>query len=147
MPPALNATEPRLRAIISAGLRKPAKGRPSISRVLSVLKEVASSSTQHPQEIAALLTVNASEAERKSRIAAEAEKQRLASEERESLASAADQVLREILRHLARVARENLSEASIGQADNAVDIAIGAASLHAVVERRHLPVDVFRMSK
>src|SRR6266478_24341 len=147
-PPALALAEPRLRVIVSAGLRKPQNGRPSISRVFSVLKEVASNTQQGPPAITALHSINASEAERVSRIAAKAEEDRRASEARESLISAGEASMREILQELARVASDHLSEAVIVEADNVTDIRIGrSARLHAASTGYYVPPDAFEMSK
>src|SRR5271170_7710568 len=63
-PAPLTGVDPRVRAIFSAGLRKPQAGRPPVERVISVLRDSLENPSARTPGIAALHEVNATEAER-----------------------------------------------------------------------------------
>jgi len=111
-PAPLPAVDPRLRAILSAGLRKPQTGRPSIDRVIAVLREVSVSARPAPG-MAALQAANAMEAERVSAAAAAAQRERARNEERNALIDAADAILLDIIARFKSLVQQNAPEARI----------------------------------
>lgn len=133
-PQAITGIDPRLRTIISAGLRKPQAGRPSIERVISVLRDVLEKPVAPTPGIAALHAANAAEAERVSAAKATAELERRKNAERDALVKAGAEVFRGLVSELKNVAERTLSEArisllnagelrvSIGQADLLIDL-------------------------
>jgi eukaryotic-like serine/threonine-protein kinase len=129
-PPAITGVDPRLRTIISAGLRKPQAGRPSIERVISVLRDVLEKPVAPTPGIAALHAANAAEAERVSATNAEAERERRKNAEREALVKAGAEVFRGLVSELKRVAEGTLSEARINLLNEGeLRVSIGQADL------------------
>jgi serine/threonine protein kinase len=124
-PPPLATSEPRLRALVAAGLRKPQGGRPSISRMSTVLEDVAAESQTPPLAIAELQAANALEAERITKANAEAERQRRASEARQALISAGASAFRDIVTELERVVAEQASEVKIHRSADLLSMRIG----------------------
>lgn len=111
-PPQLSGADPRVRAIIAAGLRKPQMGRPPIERLIVVLKE-ASDSVPPAPGIAALHIANATEAERISAVAAQIELERRKNAERGALIETGESILKAIIKDLDNVARKNAPEAQV----------------------------------
>jgi eukaryotic-like serine/threonine-protein kinase len=129
-PPALTNVDPRLRAIISAGLRKPQAGRPSIERVISVFRDVLEKPVASTPGIAALHAANAAEAERLSAANAAAEQERRKNAERHALIKAGENVFRGLVSELKNIAEHTLSEArlnSLGEGE--LRVSIGQADL------------------
>jgi serine/threonine protein kinase len=143
MPPPLTDVDPRLRAIIAAGLRKPQAGRPSIERVISVLRDVLEKPVAPTPGIAALHAANAAEAERVSAASAKAERERQKNAERHALIQAGEAVFRELTAELKNVANRNLSEARINSLTGRdVRVSIGQAELLVDLEGA-VPPNVF----
>src|SRR5262249_54562324 len=97
-PPALSTIiDPRLRSLVSAMLRKPPPGRPTLDRVLRILGEISSSEPGHKKDdgFGNLAQAGASDAERilhSDAVRAQAERKQKA---RQELADTAFQILRE----------------------------------------------------
>lgn len=129
-PPPLGDADPRLRAIISAGLRKPQAGRPLIERVISVLRDVLEKPVAPTPGIAALHAANAAEAELISAASAKAERERQKNAERQQLIKAGETVFRELIVELRNLAQRNLSEARIHSvSERELRVSIGEAEL------------------
>jgi len=111
--PVLSNLDPRLRSILAAALRKPPAGRPTLSRLASVLADVDDNPTGVGGELHALRQANAAEAERASDIEASAATQRQRDRERNELIAAGEQVLKDLSHEMAAVARHNAPEARI----------------------------------
>ena len=108
--PVLSNLDPRLRSILAAALRKPPAGRPTLSRLASVLADVDDNPTGVGGELHALRQANAAEAERASDIEARAATQRQRDRERNELIAAGEQVLKDLSHETAAVARHNAPE-------------------------------------
>jgi hypothetical protein len=132
-PPTLNSADPRLGAIFYAGLRKAPSGRPSISRILNVLKDVLVNPSEGQSAIADLRAIDALEVERGLHVAAAAERERIASAERAVLVETAKTVLEGILGRLCQVVKENATAAGVGEGRVGREylIALGDAQLQA----------------
>jgi eukaryotic-like serine/threonine-protein kinase len=129
-PPVLTSADARLRAIFSAGLRKPQSGRPPIDRVIAVLSEVFTNPAPSTPAMAALQGVNAIEAERVSAAAAEAERERRKNAERNALIDTGENILLAIIARLKDLARQNAPEARIhAPQPGKLEIAMGQAQL------------------
>ena len=130
-PPSLTSVDARARAIFAAGLRKPQAGRPPIERVIAVLKEIAGNADPPRPAIAALHAANAAEAERTAAAAAAAERERRKAAERHALISAGESILRDLMRRLAVLARENATEAQVHHREQGeLIIKMGQADLY-----------------
>jgi serine/threonine-protein kinase len=112
-PPLLTEADARLRAIFSAGLRKPQAGRPPMDRVIPVLHEAAAHPVPPTPAIAALQAVNAAEAERVSAVAAKAERANRENAERNALIETGETLLSYIIARLKDLAQQNAPEARI----------------------------------
>jgi serine/threonine-protein kinase len=129
-PPTLGGVDVRLRAILSAGLRKPQSGRPTITRMIDVLRDVSSNPSRPPAGIAALQAANASEAQRISDAAAKAARDRLETEKRNAVIAAGAIVLQDVMRRITEVARQNASESVVNASGTGpLQIALGGAEL------------------
>jgi serine/threonine protein kinase len=133
IPSTIAAADPRFRSILAAGLRKPQAGRPSISRVQAVMRDVVANPPKASVPIAALHEINAVQAENRSKQAARAESERAASKARAEVVDAGEKVLKGIFARIEEIARENLSEARVSRSDYVLglDISIGGATLQA----------------
>lgn len=129
-PPLLTGSDARLRAVFSAGLRKPQSGRPPIDRVIAVLREVSANPVVSAPAVAALQAVNAREAERMSAAAAEAERERRKNAERNAVIDVGEAILLDIIATLKEIALQNAPEARI-QAPHSgkLNVAMGHAQL------------------
>lgn len=125
----LTSADPRVRAIIAAGLRKPQSGRPPIDRLIAALREVCSSPTPRTPGIASLHSINAAEAERVSASRAEAARERREKQERHALIRTGEDVFLDLIQRLETVARENASEAYVDRAGDQLWISMGEAEL------------------
>jgi len=146
-PPLLTPAPPPLRALVAAGLRKLQSTRPSIGRVSAVLEETASNPAQPSPAIEEFRAANAAEAERRSQVEADGERQRRKHAEREALIEAGNTILQKIVLHLADVARENASEADIRQVGS-LSIGMGTEAILKVELQGAVPPNaVFPNSK
>jgi eukaryotic-like serine/threonine-protein kinase len=132
-PPLLTGVDPRVRAIFSAALRKPQAGRPPVERVIGVLQEVLANPSARTPGIAALLEVNAAEAERVSAANAEAERERRKGAERRALIENGEAIFRDVIAGLKKVAEENATEARI-HADHRGGLAIAMGQAEMVID-------------
>jgi eukaryotic-like serine/threonine-protein kinase len=129
-PPLLTGADVRVRAIFNAGLRKPQSGRPPIDRVIAVLREVSANASPPTPGIAALQAVNATEAERVSGAAADAERERRKNAERKALIETGEAILLDIIARLKNLAHQNAPEARIQASHSGkLNIAMGQAEL------------------
>ncbi len=129
-PRALTPADARLRAIFSAGLRKPQSGRPPIDRVIAVLREVSANPAPPTLALAALQSVNAIEAERLSAAAVVAERKRRKNAERNALIATGEDILLVIIDKLKNLAHQHAPEAKIQESNpGKLNIAMGMAQL------------------
>jgi serine/threonine-protein kinase len=128
-PPLLAGSDARLRAIFSAGLRKPQSGRPPIDRVIAVLRETSVNPAPPTPALAALQGVNALEAERVSAAVAEAERTRRKAAERNAVIDTGEAILLDIIATLAKLAQENAPEASVDSNPRKLGMTLGQAHL------------------
>ena len=142
-PAPLIDVDPRLRAIFSAGLRKPQAGRPSIDRIINVLREALANPSAQTPGLAALHKINAAEAERVSAAKAQAERERQENAERHALVQSGEAAFREIVAGLRKLAQENAPEARI-ESDYAIGltIAMGQAEMQ-IHSEGAVPTNVF----
>jgi eukaryotic-like serine/threonine-protein kinase len=133
-PPLLTGADSRLRAIFAAGLRKPPSGRPTMERLIAVLREVSSTPTPRAPGIAALQAINAIEAEKVSAAQAEAERERRASAERNALIKTGEAALLDIIGKLEVMARDNAPEAQIIQIPRTGGLAITMGQAQMVID-------------
>jgi serine/threonine-protein kinase len=117
-PPPLPATEPRLRALIAACLRKPPTGRPSIERVRSVVSEISATAGVPADSINALRAANAIEVERVSREIAAAEQETRTQEERSAIVAQGVEILKALMREFKAVAEANATEVRCSLTDD-----------------------------
>ena len=144
----LVGSDTRLRALFSAGLRKPQSGRPPIDRVITVLREISANPALSTPAFAALQGVNALEAERVSAAAAQAERERRKAAERQALAKTGEAVLRDIIATLAKHAKHNASEATIIESRSGrLNISLGEAHLTVELQGATPPIDLFPNAK
>jgi serine/threonine-protein kinase len=147
-PPQLEGVDPRLRAIFSAGLRKPQSGRPPIDRMLSVLSDVSKTSPEPGSGMAALQAVNAAEAERVSAATAEAERVRRKDEEQLALVQAGDRIFVDLIDRMRTAIAKNASEAKVHVSlPDRLYAAIGSALLHCALEGQIPPNVSFPATK
>lgn len=132
--PLLTAVDPRMQAILSAGLRKPQGGRPSVERVITVLRDVCSSPGPIAPTFGALQGANAVEAERLSEAAAKNERERQKAAERLAIVEASETVFRDILKRLEQVLQENASEARVHGSGENLNISMGQAELDIILQ-------------
>lgn len=147
-PPPLTGVDSRLRAIFSAGLRKPQTGRPPIDRVISVLRDAASSPSSSSPGMAALQAANAAEAERVSAAAAQAEGERRRAVERTALVHTGDEVLRHIIERMKHLVTTNVSEAKIrASLPSSLHVVMGPAEMVVVLDGATPPDTSFHSAK
>jgi serine/threonine-protein kinase len=128
-PPSLTGVDPRMRAIFAAGLRKPQAGRPSIERVITVLRDVSSNPTPSVPVIGTLHAANAAEAERASAATARSERERREAAERRSILEAGEAIFRDIVKRFESVIHENASEAQVHESHGKLTVRMGQAGL------------------
>lgn len=148
-PAVISGADPRLRSILTAGLRKPQSGRPNTSRVETVMRDVLANAPT-PAPIAALQEINAAQAEHRSKAVAQAERERNESKVRAALVDAGRSILEGILSRMADVANEHLNEAQICLRQGGLwdlDVSIGSARLHAGLDGPLPPNVTFPYSK
>jgi hypothetical protein len=98
--------------------------------MIDVLRDVSSNPSRPAAGIAALQAANASEAQRMSDAAAKAARDRLETEKRNAVIAAGVLVLRDVMRRLTEVARQNASESVVNASGTGpLHIALGGAQL------------------
>jgi serine/threonine-protein kinase len=132
--PVLNSLDPRLRSILTASLRKPSAGRPTLARLATVLAEVDEHPTGAEGGLHALRQANAAEVERASDIEARAAAQRQRERERSELIAAGEQGLRDVAQEMAAVARHNAAEARITSDRMLLSVELGGSPDSAKLE-------------
>jgi eukaryotic-like serine/threonine-protein kinase len=128
-PPELRATDPRLRSMVSAMLRKNPNTRPSLERVIDALSTIAMEPPKKGGSVGGLQQVNAVEAERRS----QAEAQRAAHDEavrqRSEIAHDGRHSFSLSIGELARVVRRNATEAQVAGTGTEMTVVLGNATL------------------
>jgi eukaryotic-like serine/threonine-protein kinase len=133
-PPALDCGDPRLKSIISMMLRKPPDSRVTLTRIVTILRQILEAPDVPGKGVRALQEVGAIEATRRSRDEAAAAIASAAKEKRDQLANEGVAILREIMKRLAVEAdRANCSPQSL---DNALRVVLGPALLKMHYENR-----------
>lgn len=130
--------------MVTAMLRKPPTGRPSLARVVAVVQAATADPAPAMPVIAELQQANAVEAERVSEAAARAEEERRRIEERERHIAAGMAILGELLTRLEQVVREHAPEADISwpRAGRRLMVRIGATALLRVDIEGAVPPDI-----
>jgi hypothetical protein len=109
-----DAVDPRLRSIVSAGLRKAQGGRPRLSRVLEVLRGIITNPwVDAATGLQALRAVNAMEAQRVSQAEAEASRVQREAVARNALVDGGEEVLQAVADRLMEVIHKEAPEAKL----------------------------------
>jgi serine/threonine protein kinase len=146
-PPALADIDPRVRAILAAGLRKPQSGRPPIGRFIQVFREVRANPTPRKPVLGALQVANAKEVELAAKQAAQAENLRRQKEERDVQVQHGEGVLREVLNGLEDLTTSNAPDAQHVRGTGELKISLGSAELIAFIDGAVAPSMPFFRSK
>jgi len=147
-PPVLTDADPRVRAILAAGLRKPQTGRPPIERVVAVLRAACTGGPAGGPGIEALQRVNATEAERVTAAQAALEQTRQAAAEHQKLIDASKAAILDIMDTLEALARQHAAECRLEESrTGSLMIAIGTAKLHVAFEGSVPPGPLFNQAK
>jgi serine/threonine-protein kinase len=147
-PPALTDVDPRVRAILSAGLRKPQAGRPPIERILAVLRAVRAGGPREGAGVEALRRANATESERVTEAQSEAERRLRAAGERQKLVDAGKASMLEIMGALKVLAQRDATECGLEESRaKSLTVTLGKARLHIEFEGSVPPGVLFGGSK
>jgi eukaryotic-like serine/threonine-protein kinase len=138
-PPPLAAVDPRLRGLVSAMLRKAPDTRPSLKRVVDVLRSVLQRPVADTPGASDLQEANAAAAARRSEREAKAVRARQRDEQRKSLADAGWAAFDEVLSELERAIREQASEATVSRTGRTLKASLGTAVLDVGVATDVIP--------